>query len=227
MRTPLCGRNYDYFGEDPWLAGRITVGYVRGMQAEQTVANLKHFALNNQETERGSIDVAGRRADAARDLPARVRGRRPRRRGALGDGRLQQGARPARLPQRLPAQPGAEARVGVRGCGHLRLGRHARHRRGGPQRPRSRDGHARALRAVLPRGSRSWRASAAAAIPSRCSTTRCAATCACCSPRAPWTGAGPARSTPASTWRSRAGSRRKAWSCSRTSRPCCRSISPG
>ncbi len=57
MRTPLGGRNYDYFGEDPWLAGRITVGYVRGMQAEQTVANLKHFALNNQETERGSIDV--------------------------------------------------------------------------------------------------------------------------------------------------------------------------
>jgi beta-glucosidase len=57
MRTPLCGRNYDYFGEDPWLAGRIAVGYVRGMQAEQTVASLKHFALNNQETSRSSIDV--------------------------------------------------------------------------------------------------------------------------------------------------------------------------
>jgi beta-glucosidase len=57
MRTPLCGRNYDYFGEDPWLAGRMTIGYVRGLQAEQTVACLKHFALNNQETNRGSIDV--------------------------------------------------------------------------------------------------------------------------------------------------------------------------
>jgi len=57
MRTPLGGRSYDYFGEDPWLAGRMTVGYVRGMQAEQTVACLKHFALNNQETNRGSIDV--------------------------------------------------------------------------------------------------------------------------------------------------------------------------
>ncbi len=57
VRTPLGGRSYDYFGEDPWLAGRITVGYVRGLQAEQTVACLKHFALNNQETERGSIDV--------------------------------------------------------------------------------------------------------------------------------------------------------------------------
>lgn len=57
QRTPLCGRNYDYFGEDPWLAGRITVGYVKGMQAEQTIACLKHYALNNQETDRGTIDV--------------------------------------------------------------------------------------------------------------------------------------------------------------------------
>jgi beta-glucosidase len=57
QRTPLCGRNYDYFGEDPWLAGRITVGYVKGMQAEQTIACLKHYAANNQEIERGSIDV--------------------------------------------------------------------------------------------------------------------------------------------------------------------------
>ena len=57
QRTPLCGRTYDYFGEDPWLAGRITVGYVKGMQAEQTIACLKHYAANNQEQDRGSIDV--------------------------------------------------------------------------------------------------------------------------------------------------------------------------
>jgi beta-glucosidase len=57
MRTPLCGRTYDYFGEDPWLASRITVGYVTGMQAEQTVACIKHFALNNQENNRGSVNV--------------------------------------------------------------------------------------------------------------------------------------------------------------------------
>lgn len=57
MRTPLCGRNYDYFGEDPWLSGRMTVGYVRGMQAEQVVACIKHFAANNQEQQRGSVDV--------------------------------------------------------------------------------------------------------------------------------------------------------------------------
>ena len=34
IRTPLCGRNYDYYGEDPWLSSRIAVGYVTGLQAE-------------------------------------------------------------------------------------------------------------------------------------------------------------------------------------------------
>jgi len=57
IRTPLGGRDYDYFGEDPFLSGRITVGYVEGMQAEQTVACIKHFAVNNQEVQRGSISV--------------------------------------------------------------------------------------------------------------------------------------------------------------------------
>jgi beta-glucosidase len=57
IRTPLCGRNYDYYGEDPWLSSRIAVGYVRGLQGEQTIACVKHFALNNQEKDRGTIDV--------------------------------------------------------------------------------------------------------------------------------------------------------------------------
>ena len=148
-----CGRNYDYFGEDPWLAGRITVGYVRGMQAEQTVASLKHFALNNQETDRGSIDVqVDERALREIYLPAFEAGVKEG--GALSrDGRLQQGARPARRPPRVPAQPGAEARVGLQGRGHLRLGQHARH----ATRPRSTASTSRWARAD-PTTSTSWRA---------------------------------------------------------------------
>lgn len=57
IRTPLCGRNYDYYGEDPWLSGRMAVGYIRGLQEEDTVACVKHFALNNQETARGTVSV--------------------------------------------------------------------------------------------------------------------------------------------------------------------------
>src|SRR6185436_12353295 len=41
QRTPLGGRTYDYYGEDPWLAGRIAASYVKGMQSEQTIACLK------------------------------------------------------------------------------------------------------------------------------------------------------------------------------------------
>ena len=49
MRTPLNGRTFEYFGEDPYLAGRIGVGWVRGVQNEGVMANVKHYAVNNQE----------------------------------------------------------------------------------------------------------------------------------------------------------------------------------
>jgi beta-glucosidase len=57
MRTPLCGRNFEYLGEDPFLAARIAVGYVRGEQSQDVASCVKHFAANNQEWQRGSIDV--------------------------------------------------------------------------------------------------------------------------------------------------------------------------
>jgi beta-glucosidase len=56
-RTPLCGRNFEYFGEDPYLAGRTAVGYIQGEQSQDVSSCVKHFALNNQEFERGSVDV--------------------------------------------------------------------------------------------------------------------------------------------------------------------------
>ena len=57
MRTPLCGRNFEYLGEDPFLTSRMAVGFIRGEQSQDISSCVKHFALNNQEFERGSINV--------------------------------------------------------------------------------------------------------------------------------------------------------------------------
>ena len=56
-RTPLCGRNFEYMGEDPYLASRMVVPYVQGVQSNNVAACVKHFALNNQETERFFYNV--------------------------------------------------------------------------------------------------------------------------------------------------------------------------
>lgn len=56
-RTPLNGRNFEYMGEDPYLAGEMVVPYIRGMQDKGVASCVKHFALNNQEKWRGNIDV--------------------------------------------------------------------------------------------------------------------------------------------------------------------------
>lgn len=51
-RSPLCGRNFEYFGEDPYLASETAVSYIKGMQSEGVMATVKHFAGNNQEWDR-------------------------------------------------------------------------------------------------------------------------------------------------------------------------------
>lgn len=56
-RTPLNGRNFEYMGEDPYLAGEMVVPYIQEMQKNGVAACVKHFALNNQEKWRGHIDV--------------------------------------------------------------------------------------------------------------------------------------------------------------------------
>jgi beta-glucosidase len=54
-RAPMCGRNFEYYGEDPYLASRIVVAYITGVQSKGVVATVKHYAANNEEYDRHTV----------------------------------------------------------------------------------------------------------------------------------------------------------------------------
>ncbi len=148
LREPRNGRNFEYGGEDPLLAGTMVGAEIAGIQSNHIISTIKHYALNDQETGRKGHDAridpaAARMSDLLAFQFAIERGE-----SRLGHVLVQPGQRRLCLRERLAAQRRAEARLGLPRLCHVRLGRGAQHRQGGAK--RARPGFGLAVRRASP-----------------------------------------------------------------------------
>ena len=142
-RTPVGGRTFECFSEDPELTGRLAVAYVRGVQSHDVAVTVKHFAGNDTEIDRMTVDVrADERTLREVYLPT-LRAGGPRRRGVGRDERLQPPPRRLLREQPLAAHEGAPRGLGLRRRGGLRLVRSARDRELCARRAQRRDARSR------------------------------------------------------------------------------------
>src|SRR5262249_51666107 len=103
-RAPVAGRNFEYFGEDPFLASRIAVAYIEGLQSKGVCATVKHFIGNNQEYRPPQRRLPHRRTHHARDIPPHLRGSRETGPRVRHHGLLQSHQRPAHVAKRVSQQ---------------------------------------------------------------------------------------------------------------------------
>jgi beta-glucosidase len=126
-RSPLNGRNFEYFSEDPFLAASMTVPYIEGVQSQGVIATVKHFALNDQEYNRHNVSVdVDERTMREIYLPA-FEAAVTQGPCGRGDELLQPGQRRPRHAERVSESEGAQGRVGLPGHSHVGLGRHLRY----------------------------------------------------------------------------------------------------
>ena len=115
-RSPLCGRNFEYVSEDSYLAGRLAATWIEGLQSQQVGASVKHFAVNNQETDRLRISAdVDERTLREIYLPAFEHVVTTAQEDC--DVRLQQGQRDLRIPEPLAADRRVAWRMGLRRSG--------------------------------------------------------------------------------------------------------------